>query len=252
MFDIAQEFVTPHTVLGRCDEVGRKLLPLFTQLLQVVADVAVYPAAFQFVGFGENDGEGYSVLAQPVYGLRLVTAVDEDKEAGHLLALQNVGLYDALNLFLAFLSALGIAVARKVDDVPVLINQEMIDEHGLSRSCGRHGESFTSRQHVDEAGFSNVGTSDEGVFGECSSGAFFYGWIADDEAAGGVMEVVLALSTTMEGDTTNFYIYRKLEKLGVKLSVIARGISVGDELEYADEVTLGRSIVNRTPFTGAV
>ena len=133
MFDIAQEFVTPHTVLGRCDEVGRKLLPLFTQLLQVVADVAVYPAAFQFVGFGENDGEGYSVLAQPfyeseVYGLRLVTAVDEDKEAGHLLALQNVGLYDALNLFLAFLSALGIAVARKVDDVPVLINQEMIDE----------------------------------------------------------------------------------------------------------------------------
>lgn len=54
----------------------------------------------------------------------------------------------------------------------------------------------------------------------------------------------------MEGDTTNFYIYRKLEKLGVKLSVIARGISVGDELEYADEVTLGRSIVNRTPFSG--
>lgn len=186
LFDIAQEFVTPHTVLGRCDEVGRKLLPLFTQLLQVVADVAVYPAAFQFVGFGENDGEGYSVLAQPfyeseVYGLRLVTAVDEDKEAGHLLALQNVGLYDALNLFLAFLSALGIAVARKVDDVPVLINQEMIDEHGLSRSCGRHGESFTSRQHVDEAGFSNVGTSDEGVFGECSAGAFFNVCIADDE-----------------------------------------------------------------------
>lgn len=71
-------------------------------------------------------------------------------------------------------------------------------------------------------------------------------------AVGGVKEVVFALSTTMEGDTTNFYIYRKLEKLGVKLSVIARGISVGDELEYADEVTLGRSIVNRTPFTGAV
>lgn len=71
-------------------------------------------------------------------------------------------------------------------------------------------------------------------------------------AAGGIKEVVFALSTTMEGDTTNFYIYRKLEKLGVKLSVIARGISVGDELEYADEVTLGRSIVNRTPFTGAV
>ncbi len=68
--------------------------------------------------------------------------------------------------------------------------------------------------------------------------------------AGGIQEVILALSTTMEGDTTNFYIYRKLEQSGVKLSVIARGIAVGDELEYADEVTLGRSIVNRTPFHG--
>lgn len=70
--------------------------------------------------------------------------------------------------------------------------------------------------------------------------------------SGEVKEVILALSTTMEGDTTNFYIYRKLEKSGVKLSIIARGISVGDELEYADEVTLGRSIVNRTPFNGTV
>jgi len=69
-------------------------------------------------------------------------------------------------------------------------------------------------------------------------------------AAGGVKEVILALSPTMEGDTTNFYIFRKLADYDVKLSVIARGISVGDELEYADEVTLGRSILNRTPFKG--
>lgn len=69
-------------------------------------------------------------------------------------------------------------------------------------------------------------------------------------AEGGVREVILALSSTMEGDTTNFYIYRKLQASGVKLSVIARGISVGDELQYADEVTLGRSIVNRTIFEG--
>ena len=67
-------------------------------------------------------------------------------------------------------------------------------------------------------------------------------------ATGGVEEVILALSSTMEGDTTNFYISRKLADFPVKLSVIARGISVGDELEYTDEVTLGRSILNRTPF----
>lgn len=66
--------------------------------------------------------------------------------------------------------------------------------------------------------------------------------------AGGIDEVILALSSTMEGDTTNFYIYRKLAHTGVKLTVIARGIPVGDELEYADEVTLGRSIMARVPF----
>lgn len=65
---------------------------------------------------------------------------------------------------------------------------------------------------------------------------------------GKVKEIILALASTMEGDTTNFYISRKLKDKQVKLSVIARGISVGDELEYTDEVTLGRSILNRTPF----
>ncbi len=74
--------------------------------------------------------------------------------------------------------------------------------------------------------------------------------LLDRVAAGGVEEIILALSSTMEGDTTNFYIYRKLEGSRTRVSVIARGISVGDELEYTDEVTLGRSILNRTLFTG--
>ena len=65
-----------------------------------------------------------------------------------------------------------------------------------------------------------------------------------------VKEVILALSSTMEGDTTNFYIFRKLASTGVDVSIIARGIAVGNELEYTDEVTLGRSILNRTPFSG--
>ncbi len=65
---------------------------------------------------------------------------------------------------------------------------------------------------------------------------------------GTIKEVILALSATMEGDTTNFYIFRKLQSYDTKVSIIARGVSVGDEIEYADEVTLGRSIINRTPF----
>ena len=67
-------------------------------------------------------------------------------------------------------------------------------------------------------------------------------------AAGTVSEVILALSATMEGDTTNFYIYRKIKNATLIVSTLARGLSVGDELEYADQVTLGRSLVNRMPF----
>ena len=63
-----------------------------------------------------------------------------------------------------------------------------------------------------------------------------------------VEEIILALPTTMEGDTTNFYLYRKFNDSGVKISTLARGVSIGDDLEYADEITLGRSIVNRTLF----
>lgn len=65
---------------------------------------------------------------------------------------------------------------------------------------------------------------------------------------GEIQEVILALSTTMEGDTTNFYIYRKLANYDVKISTIARGVSIGDEIEYTDEITLGRSITNRIAF----
>ena len=65
---------------------------------------------------------------------------------------------------------------------------------------------------------------------------------------GGISEVILALSPTMEGDTTNFYISRRLRDYGVKLSTLARGVSVGDDLEYTDEITLGRSIINRVPL----
>ena len=66
---------------------------------------------------------------------------------------------------------------------------------------------------------------------------------------GGVSEVILALSATMEGDTTNFYIFRRLAEYNVKITMLARGVSVGNEIEYTDELTLGRSILNRTLFS---
>lgn len=73
--------------------------------------------------------------------------------------------------------------------------------------------------------------------------------LVDRVSSGGIKEVILALSATMEGDTTNFYIYRQLSKLPVKVTQLARGVSVGNEIEYTDEVTLGRSLLNRTLFS---
>jgi recombination protein RecR len=70
-------------------------------------------------------------------------------------------------------------------------------------------------------------------------------------AQGNVNEILLALSATAEGDTTNFYLYKKLHKYSVKITTLARGVAIGDELEYADSVTLGRSIVNRILFESA-
>jgi recombination protein RecR len=70
--------------------------------------------------------------------------------------------------------------------------------------------------------------------------------------SGGTTEVILALSTTMEGDTTNFYIYKKLQPYQVRVTTLARGVAIGDELEYADEITLGRSIADRTPFEATI
>ena len=72
--------------------------------------------------------------------------------------------------------------------------------------------------------------------------------LVDKVRLGNVKELIFALSSTMEGDTTNFYIYKQIQEFNIVTSTISRGISVGDELEYADEVTLGRSIVNRIPF----
>jgi len=76
--------------------------------------------------------------------------------------------------------------------------------------------------------------------------------LVDKVKKGAIKEIIFALSPTMEGDTTNFYIYKQIDDLDIKVSTIARGISVGDELEYADEITLGRSILNRIPFENSL
>jgi len=72
--------------------------------------------------------------------------------------------------------------------------------------------------------------------------------LEDKVKAGGIKEILLALSTTMEGDTTNYYLFKRLSKYDISLTTLARGVAIGDELEYTDEITLGRAINNRNPY----
>jgi recombination protein RecR len=72
--------------------------------------------------------------------------------------------------------------------------------------------------------------------------------LEEKASQGEINEIIFALSTTMEGDTTNYYLYKRLNKYNIRLTTLARGVAIGDELEYTDEITLGRSIMNRTPF----
>lgn len=74
--------------------------------------------------------------------------------------------------------------------------------------------------------------------------------LVEKVSAGAVTEVIMALPATIEGDTTNYYLYKKIAPSGIRVTMIARGVSVGDELEHTDEVTLGRSILNRQPYEG--
>lgn len=125
------------------------------------------------------------------------------------------------------------------DDSIVCVVENIRDVMAIERTGHFHG-----RYHVLGGLISPI----DGL----GPGDLFLDDLPDRVQEEGIKEVLLALSTTMEGDTTNFYIYRLLRDLDVKITVIARGVPMGDELEYADEVTLGRSIENRIDFTSTL
>ncbi len=123
----------------------------------------------EFVGLGEYNAEWYSVFAQELHEfkvdfLRLVARVDQQEEVGHLAALEYVAFDDFLQTLAVCLAALGVSVAREVHDVPAVVDQEVVDQHGLAWCRGCHGKILAPCKHVDERGFTNVASSDEGIF----------------------------------------------------------------------------------------
>ena len=178
-FDVVKHLLPSQFLFRGSHEVRRKLFPLFLQFLQVVLHVFAQLGCAQLVRFGEDDGEGHAVFAQPfdelqVYLLRLVAAVDEDKQASERLAPEYVFGNDFLNLFLGRFAAFCISVTGQVHQIPFFVDEKMVDEERFAR-CGRcHGQLRVAGEHVDEARLAHVRTSDEGVFGQPVVRAFLH------------------------------------------------------------------------------
>ena len=147
--------------------------------------------AFVLVGFGEDDAERNTFFTEPfdelkVDGLRRQARIDEYKEAGELLSLQNIVLYEVTQLLHRLFAALGIAVAGEVDQEPLVVDEEVVDEEGFPRRGGGHGQPFAPGEHVDERTLSDIAAADEGIFRVCAVSRALVGASGGDEEVGGL------------------------------------------------------------------
>ena len=168
LVDVVEHVVATQLFLAAGDEVRRQFHPTVFQRVHPLFGIHAGLNWAQLVGLGEDDAEGHATLAQPVYELTVnlllvVAHVDKYKNVSQLWTLQNIAGNHLLQLFLYGLRTLGEAIARQVDQIPLVVDDEMVDKQGLSR-CGRClGESLVVAEHVDEARLSHVTSADEGI-----------------------------------------------------------------------------------------
>ena len=189
LVDVVEEFLAPVAVGGARHEVWRQFFPFFAHFVEKSFDVALQLATSVLVGFCEDDGERNAVFAEETYELEVdvlgfVARVYEQEQTCKVLALTNVALYHARKFLLLGFAAACIAIAWKVDEIPRLVDEEVVYQQRLARHRRCFGKSLAPRQHVDEAALADVAASDEGVFGPVGSWAFPYGWGAYDEFCG--------------------------------------------------------------------
>ena len=182
--DVGEDFIAAEAGFRTGDEVRGKLLPLLAQLVHIGFGLCQHLGFGKLVGLGEHDAEGNAVLSEPGHKLQVdslsrVTDVDEQEEVAHLLALEDVAVYHTLKLILVLLASLGIAIAREIDQEPLLIYKEMVDENGLAGSGRRLGQLAMIGEHVDETGFAHVASAYEGIFRQVGLGALAYQRAAD-------------------------------------------------------------------------
>ena len=148
---------------------GWQLLPLLRELFKVSFDIRLQAGTAQLIGFREYDGEGYLIVAQPfdelkVDGQRGMAAVDEQEKVGHLHTAENVALNDVSQFIALLLASAGVAVAWEVNNVPGVVDEEMVDEQRLAWGGGSHCQPVPTGEHVDEARLTDIRAAYEGIF----------------------------------------------------------------------------------------
>ena len=161
LVDVVEEFVAANAFFGGGDEDGGEFFPAFEELGAIGRDVFLFFGFAELVGFGEHNAEGHAVFAKPVDELhvdflRSVTGIDEHEKVGQLLAVENVVFDDSAEFFAGRFVSLSIAIAGEVDDIPTVVDEEVVDEHRFAGSGGCHGETVAAGEHIDERGFAYV------------------------------------------------------------------------------------------------
>ena len=160
--------------------------PLLKQRFLVLLNVALSGIYAQFVQFRKNQTERHAVFAKPsdklqIDSLRSMARVDEYKKIGHLLARQDVAANHSLQPIARIFAASGIAIAGEVDDVPTVVDDEMIDEHRLAGRRRRGGKAFARSEHIDKAAFAHIASPDKGIFWTVALGTLCHGTVADEK-----------------------------------------------------------------------
>lgn len=184
--DVVENLFPALALLRAGHEMGRQLLPCFPHGMEEGLDILFHLRRLQLVGLGEHQRERNAALAQPVDELavdflRFVAHVDQHENVGKLLAPENVRRYHLLQLVKHRLRTLGKAVTGQIDQIPTVVDDEVVDEKRLAGSGRCLRQSLVIAQHVDEARLAHVRPADEGIFGLMVFGTLSEGCTADDK-----------------------------------------------------------------------
>ena len=155
LFDVVEDSVASYAFFARGFENGGQFFPGFEQSGEVGGNFLFARGGRLLVHFGEDDAEWHAVLAEPLHEfevdfLGFVAAVDEDEQVCHLLTPENVAFDDAFEAVAVGFASASVAVAGKIDDIPLVVDEDVVDKHGLTGSRRSHGETGLSCEHVDE------------------------------------------------------------------------------------------------------